>query len=170
VGYYIRVLSPSETPVPPAILEKFLAADGRLAIISGDTDSADWQQLTVSHANGNEVCSVERFPVSTEIGRDEIDQFLEEVDDYEPKSGAVWLTSYFSSVKTVYIIQIFSGTYEEGGWDIVGSIKSALWNQGGGIIQADFEGFSNEDGYHILWQFSDKVSGDWWMAVLDNGK
>ena len=35
----------------------------------------------------------------------------------------------------------------------------------GGIIQADNEGFSNEDGYHILWQFADDVSGNWNMAV-----
>ena len=30
-------------------------------------------------------------------------------------------------------------------------------------------GFSNEDGYHVLWQFSDDVDGDWWMAVLQDG-
>jgi hypothetical protein len=37
----------------------------------------------------------------------------------------------------------------------------------GGILQADGEGFSNEDGYLILWQFADTVDGDWNMAVLD---
>ena len=36
------------------------------------------------------------------------------------------------------------------------------------IIQADLEGFTNEEGYHILWQFSDSVSGPWNMGVLQD--
>ncbi len=38
------------------------------------------------------------------------------------------------------------------------------------ILQADSEGFSNEGGYHILWQFNDSVEGPWWMGVLRDGK
>ncbi len=36
-------------------------------------------------------------------------------------------------------------------------------------MQADGEGFSNEDGDHVLWQFSEDVSGLWWMAVYREG-
>jgi hypothetical protein len=32
-------------------------------------------------------------------------------------------------------------------------------------MQADGEGFTNEEGYHILWQFHDGVTGEWNMAV-----
>ena len=35
--------------------------------------------------------------------------------------------------------------------------------------QADGEGFTNEEGYHIVWQFSDSVSGPWKMGVLQDG-
>jgi hypothetical protein len=51
----------------------------------------------------------------------------------------------------------------------VGELKAILWNQVGGIIQADAEGFTNEDGYQILWQFSDSVTGTWWMGVFQHG-
>ncbi len=54
---------------------------------------------------------------------------------------------------------------EEENFRIVSSIKSIIWSKVGGILQSDNEGFSNEDGYHILWQFSDDVTGDWNMAV-----
>jgi hypothetical protein len=47
----------------------------------------------------------------------------------------------------------------------VSSVKTAIWKKIGGILQADNEGFSNEDGYHILWQFDDDVAGEWNMAV-----
>jgi hypothetical protein len=40
----------------------------------------------------------------------------------------------------------------------------------GGIIQADSEGFSNEAGFQILWQFSRSAKGPWWMAVMKNGE
>jgi hypothetical protein len=29
------------------------------------------------------------------------------------------------------------------------------------------EGFSNEKGHHVLWQFSEVVEGEWNVAVLD---
>ena len=39
----------------------------------------------------------------------------------------------------------------------------------GAVIQADGEGFTNEEGFHIVWQFSDSVSGPWNMGVLQDG-
>lgn len=39
-------------------------------------------------------------------------------------------------------------------------VQSAIWSVSGGILQADAEAFSNEDGYHIHWQFSDDATGE----------
>src|SRR5512135_3082541 len=47
--------------------------------------------------------------------------------------------------------------------------SSTLWERGDAIIQADGEGFTNEEGYHIVWQFADHVSGPWKMGVLQDG-
>ena len=49
------------------------------------------------------------------------------------------------------------------------ALRSKLWERGDAIIQADGEGFTNEEGYHIVWQFSDSVSGPWNMGVLQDG-
>ncbi|WP_454047537.1 hypothetical protein [Chryseobacterium sp. Marseille-Q8038] len=54
---------------------------------------------------------------------------------------------------------------KEENFSIVETIKSVIWSKVGGIFQADNEGFSNENGYHILWQFSEDVTGEWNMAV-----
>ena len=171
MGYYIRVLSRNPKAVTRSFLQKCLSTEGRKATISGDTQDSAWEQLTIAHANGHEVCLIERYAVATtDIGRDEIDGFLEEIKGCQPLTAVQWLAEYLPKVETVYILQILSGTYEDGGWDIVGTVKDALWSRAGGIIQADSEGFSNEEGYHILWQFSEKASGDWWMAVLQQGK
>ena len=49
-------------------------------------------------------------------------------------------------------------------------MKDLIFTQVVGIIQADREGFSDEKGYHILWQFSNSVKRPWWMSVLKDGQ
>jgi hypothetical protein len=63
-----------------------------------------------------------------------------------------------------------SGTDHKNGWEILGAVKDRIWSFAPSIMQADREGFSNEDGYHILWQFSESVDGAWWMGVLRDNK
>jgi hypothetical protein len=49
----------------------------------------------------------------------------------------------------------------------LGRVRELIWARGDAILQADREGFTNEDGFHIVWQFSDTASGPWWMAVRE---
>ena len=56
-------------------------------------------------------------------------------------------------MKVIYAFQLLSGTEVNDGWDGVHFLRGRIWRELGGILQADLEGFSNEDGYHILWQF-----------------
>jgi hypothetical protein len=60
---------------------------------------------------------------------------------------------------------MLNAAFEGGNFEIISNIKTKIWNKTKGILQADNEGFSNEDGYHILWQFSDTVTGAWSCAV-----
>jgi hypothetical protein len=154
MGYYLRILT-SKVSLIPTLL--------------GDDDP--WKQVVVRHTGGEAICAVECCTV-TEMGpgRDEIDDFLEEMKECLPRSGAAWVASYLASVRTIYSFQILDGAYETCGWEVVDLLKSKIWNIAGGILQADREGFSNEDGYHAVWQFSDGVGGDWWMALLDGSK
>jgi|SRR5688572_2260665 hypothetical protein len=171
MGYYLRILSPKSGRIEASVLRRALADSGLKASLSGDTELAEWEELVVAHPDGTEICAVERNEVGAEgLGYEEIGEFLDELEDGEPKSAADWLASYLPSVRSIYAIQILHGTYEDGGWDIVGCVKEAIWNAAGGILQADHEGFSNEDGYHILWQFADDVDGEWAMAVLADGR
>jgi hypothetical protein len=94
---------------------------------------------------------------------------LRKRSEYEPISAADWLRAYFPIVRTIYAFQVLNTIYSGNGWEVLGAAKNTIWAGAGGVIQADGEGFSNEEGYHILWQFSDDVSGDWWMAVLEDG-
>lgn len=171
MAYYIRVLSPNSARVPLSVLRKSLA-DARLqAVISADSEEAAWEELVVSYPDGGEICVIERNEVAaTGLGREEIDEFLEEIADCQPPSAAAWLATYLLSVHEIYALQILHGTYKNNGWEIVGLLKSTIMGTAGGIIQADNEGFTNEDGYHVLWQFAEDAADAWWMAVLDKGR
>ena len=117
-----------------------------------------------------EVAVIERNPVSDgSIGQDEIAEFIEDTQDCKPESGVHGSRNYLASVKTIYAFQHLQGAETEEGSNALHALRSALWERGDAIMQADGEGFTNEEGYHIVWQFSDSVSGPWNMGVLQDG-
>ena len=167
MAYYTRVLSKQEE-YPSfeelASLIRDAHPDYKLNIESGEEE--EWESLLLSSKDEVEVAVIERNPVyDGSTGQDEIADFLEEIQDCKPESGVVWLTDYLAEVKTVYAFQHLQGAEMEEGGNVLHALRSALWERGDAIIQADGEGFTNEEGYHIVWQFSDSVSGPWNMGV-----
>jgi len=73
-------------------------------------------------------------------------------------------------VKVIYAFHLLDGTDVDDGWSPLHRLHSAVWDKAGGILQADGEGFSDEDGYTILWQFSDRASDKWNMGLLKDGR
>jgi hypothetical protein len=94
-----------------------------------------------------------------------VNLFLENIQDHKPTSAVKWLQEYFDTIKVIYAFQLLNAAMDEDNFPIVNPIKTTIWNKIGGILQADDEGFSNDEGYHILWQFADDVKGEWNMAV-----
>jgi hypothetical protein len=172
MGYYVRVLSTSANCVPVSQLQSALnekQLNGVLAIEEGS--DKDWVRITLHHLDGRTIASLERNVVQEGLlGADELAEFADEVVDCKPASAAEWLREYFERVKCIYAFQVLSGTDEEGGWGILDAIRERIWSAAPAILQADREGFSNEEGYHILWQFDDSVDGPWSMAVLQAGR
>jgi hypothetical protein len=172
VGYYTRVLSKRPDCPAHGELVKLLEDDGRDATLSVEEgDAAEWTSLLLSHEDGTEIAAVERNVVAPgALGAEEIAEFIESVADCKPSSAAAWLASYLADVKIIYAFQHLSGTRKNEGDEVLRAVSHGIWARGDAILQADYEGFTNEDGYHILWQFSDDVSGSWWMAVLQDGE
>ncbi len=168
MGYYIRILGTSDPNIHVDELISELTCEKLTAKFSIDqNESADnWTVILVSNENGDDLIQIERNPViDGELGKEEIEEFKEDIKEYKPKSASKWLDKYFEKVKVIYAFQLLDLSFKEENFPVVGSIKSTIWNKIGGILQSDNEGFSNEDGYHILWQFSDDVTGEWNMAV-----
>jgi hypothetical protein len=170
MGYYIRVLGTQDPDIHMDELMEGLISEGLSAKFAFDEgeEPGKWTVIDILNEEGDHLAQLERNPVLPgELGQDELDEFLEFIQEDKPISAVKWLTAYFNKVKVIYAIQMLDASFEEGNYEIVTNIKSTIWNKIGGILQADDEGFSNEDGYHILWQFADDVTGDWSCAVLN---
>jgi hypothetical protein len=172
MGYYVRILSTSSECISLSAIRAALAAKRPDAIIEAeDGTDTDWKQCVLKHKDGSEIASLERNPVSDgSLGREELQEFGDEVKTCQPTNAAEWLLQYFEKVKCIYAFQLLSGTEQKNGWEILAAVKSVIWKFAPSIFQADAEGFSNEQGYHILWQFKDSVKGPWWMAIIHNGR
>jgi len=171
MGRYIRVLTPAETIVPVSALNEALAAGGFGAdlVVEAGRDEG-WAALALSHHNGPEIAAIRRTVVSSEsTGRAEIDGLVEQIADCMPTSSRRWLTEYLARVRVIYGFQVLIGAEYANGWDLLATVRDRLWAVGG-ILQVDGEGFSNERGYHVLWQFPDDATGPWWMGVLQEGR
>jgi hypothetical protein len=171
VAYYTRVLSKDEEFPSFIELAQLIRAEHpefRLTIEEGNEE--EWESLLLSGIDEVEVALVERNPVDEgSIGQDAIADFLEDIQDCKPKSGVQWLEDYLSSVKSIYAIQHLQGSETMEGSNVLHALRTAIWERGNAIIQAEGEGFTNEEGYHIIWQFSDSISGPWKMGVLQDG-
>ena len=168
MGYYIRIFGKNDPEIHLDKILKSLADEGleaKLLLADGES-AANWTLLDINNKEGVPLIQVERNPViEGELGKEELEEFREYIKEYKPTSAVKWLDQYFNKVKVIYAFQILNAAFEDENYPILESIKTTIWRQTSGIFQADLEGFSNEDGYHILWQFSDNVTGDYSMAV-----
>jgi hypothetical protein len=171
MAYTTRVLSKDEAFPSFGELAEWISAEHpghKLTIEEGSEE--EWETLLLSSDDEVEVALLERNAVfDGSIGQDEIADFVEDLQDCKPESGVEWLTEYLEEVKTVYTFRHLQGAETEEGSNALHALRSALWERGDAIIQADAEGFTNEEGYHIVWQFSDSVSGPWNMGVRQDG-
>jgi hypothetical protein len=167
MAYYTRVLSKDEEFPAVEELAQFIAAehpDYTLTVEDGTEE--EWDSLLLAGKDGVEVAVVERNPVfDGSVGQDAIADFVEDLQDCRPESGVAWLVTYLDEVKTVYAFQHLQGAETEDGSNALHGLRSHLWERGEAILQADGEGFTNEEGYNIVWQFSDSVSGPWNMGI-----
>jgi len=171
MGRTIRILTPAETIVPLSALREALAGGGFLAdlVVEAGRDDA-WAALALSHHDGPEIAAIRRTVVSSESpGRAEIERLRESIASCDPPSGRRWVAEYLASVRVIYAFQVLIGAEFENGWALLQSVRDRIWTVGG-VMQVDGEGYTNEEGYHILWQFPEGVSGPWWMGLRRDGQ
>jgi len=171
MGYYTRILGVNENKISISQIEEELRRVGlnaRFESNHGNTQD-NWSRISVYNSSNELIMGIERNPIlEGNIGKEELDEFRDEVVQDKPESAAKWLYQYFEKVKVIIAFKLKHDVSEGENNEIVDFIKSFIWEQVGGVLQSDEEGFTNEDGSHILWQFNYKAQGEWKMAVLNS--
>lgn len=172
MGYYIDVLTPSQERL--SIEEVRIEAKKYLpdceVILNEGTEQA-WEELIVRINEDDPVCTIGCTPFTKgETDDSDLGWVLWNIEDCEPASAVQWLRKYVPSINTMYRFRFLSRAFNGTDNGLTGALIRWIHDKRGGIIRADNEGYTNEDGHHILWQFSDRASGRWECAVLrDDG-
>ena len=167
--YFIKVISTSDKPIHILGLEQALnIKDLKAEIHLEKGTKEDWNQLLISHLDGKEISVINRYNY---IKLEDKNHLFEDVKKHKPRSAVRWLKNFFKIVRSEYYFQVLhSGVNHKSGWDILETIYEKIWSLAPSIKYADLEGYSNLEGDHILWQFSDDANGWREMAVLKSGK
>ena len=170
MSYYIRILG---TENPDIHLDEIIEAldkeglKASLGILKSEKPEK-WTYLELKNEDEEVLAVVERDIIKEgEIGQEELDEFKDTILDFQPLTAARWLNDFFDRVQVIYAFKLMPAGLEDDNYPIITSTQSYIWQKVKGILQADEEGFSNEEGYHILWQFPDDADGSWNCAVLN---
>ena len=169
MGYFIRVLGIYQDPISISELEAELEQQGLKGSLRPDQHGDPWSVIDVVSNNGSKLAQIEKnFVFPGCLAQAELDEFRAIIRAYQPLSAVQWLDRYFDRVKIIYAFRVLEAALIDDNFEVVSALKRAIWGKCGGLLQNDLEGFSNDEGYHILWQFPDDISGDKYCAVLDN--
>jgi hypothetical protein len=134
--------------------------------------SGTWAQIALYLENGEPVAEIDRYV----RGDEDFDEYIADVvrellDDKEPvmpNSAVRWLCQYMQNVQVIYSFKPHQALYDEKGWAIFNQVWTNLKKLEPGIVHNIGEGFTNEDGSQITWEFPPGATGSWKMAVLDS--
>lgn len=170
MSYRMRVYALSDDSIPVSQLQARLQDEGIEATFEVDPgDENCWTAIILTHKdNAEPIASIDRELVLPDsLADQEIEELFFDRDPIKPPSARRYLEGFLQRVKAAYIFQILNGADRADGWEAIHTVQGQLIEELGGVLHADLEGFSNEDGYHITWEFVGSVTGEWTMAVLD---
>jgi hypothetical protein len=172
MSYFLRILSPATKPLGVApVIQRLRDRQLKGIGLACSGPQAAWESLVLRQGQeGNVIAEVERLPVQPgSAGEQELARLMRVAEKAQPLSASAWLASFLPSVRTVWAVSLYNGLNEPGGWEALGAVKDAIWTQVGGIQYVSDEGFTNQDGYQITWEFARGATGTWWMAVMKEG-
>ncbi len=162
MSYKVRLLTTSEEVIPFSHIQPL--AEQKL--ISG-TDQL-WERIEIYSSGDNLLSTLERDIIEPgNVGEATLKELIRKIRDKYPVNARQWLKNYFVTVKVIYTFNIFPDRMTKKTWPILGGVQNFLKQSLKGIIQADNEGFYNEDGDYILWQMYDDATGSIQAANLN---
>lgn len=178
---FVRILGINDSCVDILDLSDYLEEKG-LTVLMGvpKTEKTDnWTELGVYNGENECVMFVLRSIVAAgQEGGEELDRLREQLEQARPDSAAKWLGQYFENIRVIYSFDfVYNNRSFPEVWDLNGALNNFeladavlkyILKHSGGIMQTDGDGYTNEAGDMILWQYEGTVSTRRNGAVLDS--
>ena len=162
MGEYARVITKSMNKIDIENLKKAVEEDMKIEIIGNSEEN--WEKIILKRNDYNQIVTE---IVEVKNIEEEKAALLEGLTNSEPRNSAEWTSSYIKEAKKIYRFELFEGAEDQYGWYSFEALREALWESSGGIMQNDGEGYRNEEGFFIVWQFEYEVEGPYEAAILD---
>ena len=167
MGYNVRLLTSSTKVVP--FTELMLDIE-TVKLVSGMDIS--WERIEIFNSEGSLISVLERNAVSPGSPAEaSLTELKRSVERSYPVGAREWIIQYLTRIKTIYDFQLLTDNIKKDSWLVLGRVQNLLKDALTGIIQADNEGYYNENGDYILWQMYEGASGSVPAAILnENGE
>lgn len=167
MGHYVDILTPNEArPSLEDVTRKAKQYLPECEVVVNLGTEAEWEELIVWFAEDDPVCTIGFSPFTKADPEDsDLAWVLSDIEGCEPKTGVHWLREYVPKINTMVRIRFLHRAFEGTDNGLTSAMIEWLHEQCGGIIRSDYEGYSNENGHHIVWQFDDSATGPWESAV-----
>lgn len=155
MSYKVRSLTTSDRVIPFGVIQRLTE---RTKLVSGSDQL--WGKIEIYGAGDNLLSTLERDTIEPGNGGEStIKELRNLIHDSYPVNTREWLNKYFDSVRTIYTFNLIPDWMTKDEWPVLGGFQNFLKDSLGGIIQAEHEGYYNEDGDYILWQMYEGASG-----------
>ncbi len=162
MAYYVRLLTPTEKTLTFTAIRHEIET----IILTAGTDE-NWEKIDIRGPAREPIADLVRQATDGTAGAAELAELKNQVAHLYPENARQWVQKYLERIKTVYSFQLFADNIDRTDWPVLGRIQNCLKDGLGGIIQADSEGYYNENGDYILWQMYTGARGTIPAATLD---
>ena len=160
---FARLITKSEKEINFGNIDEVLHGTDMELEVEKD-GNGNWRKIILKRNDFNQILSV---ITKAENLEDEKKLLIDGLKDSEPANAAEWVKEYIEEAKNIYKFEIMEGSEDQYGWYTLESVREAIWEEVEGILQNDGEGYRNEEGFFIVWQFEYEVEGPYEAAVMD---
>lgn len=160
---FARLITKSEKEINFKNIDEVLKGTDMEIEVEKD-GSGKWNKIVLKRNDFNQIVSVITRAENLE---EEKKLLTNELSEAEPANAAEWVKEYISASKNIYKFEILEGAEDQYGWYSLESVRESVWEETDGILQNDGEGYRNEEGFFIVWQFEYEVEGPYEVAVMD---
>ncbi|MBU6452224.1 MAG: hypothetical protein KGS72_10625 [Cyanobacteria bacterium REEB67] len=118
-----------------------------------------WSTLTLFLDDGEPVIEIEKYGFEEEnftaAIQDTVRLLLDDKKPVKPASAVKWLCQFMSKVKVLYEFRPMPAVKTEAGWELFNEVWTNMRDILRGIVHLEDEGFTNEQGAQITWEYPD---------------